>query len=108
MLKHCPPIPEKAVNAAEFLVARILTYFETLKIEEFKIDCMTANNEFFFKQNSWIMFTILAFSILSYFYSDGIRSKIPTTLFTYLAPLTRIAINPLLLCNSSTNCCCLL
>ena len=50
MLKHCPPIPEKAVNAAEFLVATILTYFETLKIEEFKIDCMTANNEFFFKQ----------------------------------------------------------
>ena len=52
--------------------------------------------------------TILAFSILSYCYNDGIRSKIPTTLFTYLAPLTRIAINPLLLCNSSTNCCCLL
>lgn len=64
MLKHCPPIPEKAVNAAEFLVARILTYFETLKIEEFKIDCMTANNEFFFKQK---YYSIILHSEL-YFY----------------------------------------
>ena len=36
MLKHCPPILEKELMAADLLVARFLTDFETLKIERIK------------------------------------------------------------------------